>query len=197
MPTYEIVIKDQTGGISQRDNPGVPSNKQNNEYTPRPKVHKQNMATTIKGLVRNYLYNNTKEKALAEGKDLTDASKKAAHTARNAMGAVAIVSHTVSGVIRATASNVGTFTSNQQYQNTVDNITGLMGEGLGALSMIGAGAVAGGPAGAAIAAVGVVANKAIQIGSTALNLAKKTKEEQVTSQRASERLGYQSYGRSR
>ena len=125
-------------------------------------------------------------------------NKNKANKSRFAVGyGINVFTQIASNMITTTASNIGTFTSNQATQNAVDNISGVITEGLSAVGTIGAGAAAGGIAGAAAAAALVAANKAIEIGTASMKLAKENIIRNEDSNRIRNRLGYIESGYSR
>lgn len=100
-------------------------------------------------------------------------------------------------LVSTSLSNIGTFTSNQAMQNTADNIRMVAGDALSAIGTIGSAAVAGGWVGAAIAAVAVTANKAIEIATASMSISKENMVSDAEAARISDRLGYVETGYSR
>lgn len=94
-------------------------------------------------------------------------------------------------------SNVGTMTSNQAYQNTVDNATMISGKILGLGLSVGAGVAISGGLGAAVAAVGWTATEALETANRAMNIAKNNQIEIEDANRTRDRLGYIQAGYSR
>lgn len=102
-----------------------------------------------------------------------------------------------SNLISTTASNIGTFTSNDAMQNTVDNFANAGKEALTIAGTIGAGAAAGGWVGAVIATVAVTAEKALDVATAGLKLAKENIKRNEDSNRIRDRLGQIETGYSR
>ena len=125
-------------------------------------------------------------------------NKNKANKSRFAVGyGINVFTQIASNMITTTASNIGTFTSNQATQNAVDNISGVITQGLSTVGTIGAGTAAGGIWGAVAATALVTANKAIEIGTASMKLAKENIIRNEDSNRIRNRLGYIESGYSR
>ena len=125
-------------------------------------------------------------------------NKDKANKSRFAVGyGINVFTQVASDLVKTTADNIGTFTSNQATQNMVDNVSGIVSEGLSTIGTIGAGAAAGGIAGAVAATALVTAKKAIEIGTASMKLAKENIIRNEESNRIRNRLGYIESGYSR
>lgn len=100
-------------------------------------------------------------------------------------------------LVSTTASNIGTFTSNQASQNSIDNVTNVTTDILSAVGTIGSGAAVGGWVGAIIAAVAVTAEKAMEVATASLKMNQENIKRNETSSRIRDRLGYIETGYSR
>lgn len=125
-------------------------------------------------------------------------NKDKASKSRFAVGyGINVFTQVTSDLITTTASNIGTFTSNQATQNAVDNASKVVTDSLSTVGTIGAAAAAGGPWAAVAATALVAANKAIEIGTASMKLAKENTKRNEDSNRIRNRLGYIESGYSR
>lgn len=152
-------------------------------------------------VAKNRTYDRVYAKQMAGGASEELAKKAASKAGSQAAGAAAlgIVALTVTAgkAANTVLSNVGNWTSNQAYQNKVDNIRGIGGKTAGVIGTIGAGAALGGWIGALIAALSAGVNMAMDMGKQAIEISKNQIINDADTERARDRLGYIDTGRSR
>lgn len=127
-------------------------------------------------------------------------SKSARKASKNGWAAaytIKTVSNFVKDVAGLALDNVGTFTDNTAYQNVISNAKLVTNKLISGISSIASGAAYGGTVGAAIAAVAVIANEALSMASTAINITKNNAISAAAAVKSRERLGYIETGYSR
>ena len=206
---YELVIttdgssgNSKTETRSSKDSGGASIFKRSKT---RKSSHGIDILATLKeklgDVAKNRTYDRVYAKQMASGASEEVAKKAASKAGKQAAGATAlgIVSLTLTAgkAVNTVLNNVGNWTSNQAYQNTVDNIRGVGGKTAGVIGAIGAGAVAGGWIGALIAALAAGVSMAIDRGEKAIEISKNQIINDADTERARDRLGYIDTGRSR
>ena len=207
---YELVITtDGSSGNSTTETRSSNDSSGGKSIFKKPKTRRSshgidilaNLKEKLGDVAKNRTYDRVYAKQMDDGASEEVAKAAATKAGKQAAGATAlgIVALTVTAgkAANTVLSNVGNWTSNQAYQNKVDNIRSIGGKTAGLIGTIGAGAVAGGWIGALIAAVAAGVNMAMDMGKKAIEISKNQIINDADTERARDRLGYIDTGRSR
>lgn len=190
---YELDININNNSTSENVKPVKSSKDRTGGVFARPRTRQRKFSMDLFDGLKDTLGQNAYDKTLKSTGNKDKASKS-----RFAVGyGINVFTQIGSELITTTADNIGTFTSNQATQNAVDNISKVASEGLSAVGTVAAAASAGGPWAAVAAVALVTANKAIEIGTSSMRLAKENTKKSEDSNRIRNRLGYIESGYSR
>lgn len=207
---YELVITtDGSSGNSKTETRSSKDSSGGVSVFKRPKTRRSshgidilaNLKDKAGDISKNRTYDRVYAKQMAGGATEEMAKKAASKAGSQAAGAAALgivaVTATAAKAVNTVLNNVGNWTSNQAYQNTVDNMRGVGGKTAGIIGTIGAGAMAGGWIGALIATLFAAVNMAMDMGEKAIEISKNQIINDADTERARDRLGYIDTGRSR